>query len=154
MHTGVTAGKLEYKGIVSDRRELNRQIKADNELLRELKAQIKKLTSAVKEVIPAVAETLEKIREHMVTLQYHLLHNSAEIANTRKQFESASPIMAEYKSVKKQLKQKLETKQELLTQKKNTGFFNPGQRKKLDQQFTTLTEEIEELKNQKNLSDV
>ncbi|MCD7883794.1 MAG: MobA/MobL family protein, partial [Lachnospiraceae bacterium] len=81
IHEGVTAGKLEYKGIVSDRRELNRQIKADNELLRELKAQIKKLTNAVKEVIPAVAETLEKIREHMVTLQYHLLHNSAEIAN-------------------------------------------------------------------------
>ncbi|MCD8347553.1 MAG: MobA/MobL family protein [Lachnospiraceae bacterium] len=149
IHEGVTAGKLEYKGIVSDRRELNRQIKADNELLRELKAQIKKLTNAVKEVIPAVAETLEKIREHMVTLQYHLLHNSAEIANTRERFESASPIMAEYKSVKKQLRQKQETKQELLTQKENTGFFNSRQRKKLDQQITALTEEIEELKTRK-----
>ena len=40
IHEGVTAQALERKGIISDRCELNRQIKADNALLRELKKEL------------------------------------------------------------------------------------------------------------------
>ncbi len=47
---GCVARALE-KGIVSDRCELNRQIKAENRLLRELKAQFKKITEAVKNTL-------------------------------------------------------------------------------------------------------
>ena len=43
IHEGVVARALEKKGIISDRCELNRQIKADNALLRELKSLVKKL---------------------------------------------------------------------------------------------------------------
>ena len=49
IHEGVTAQALERKGIISDRCELNRQIRADNKLLRELKKQVQKLMKAVKE---------------------------------------------------------------------------------------------------------
>ena len=42
IHEGVVARALEKKGIASDRCELNRQIKADNALLRELKTTVKK----------------------------------------------------------------------------------------------------------------
>lgn len=38
IHEGVAARALEKKGIVSDRCEINRQIKADNAMLRELRA--------------------------------------------------------------------------------------------------------------------
>ena len=38
IHEGVVARALEKKGIISDRCELNRQIKVDNALLRELKS--------------------------------------------------------------------------------------------------------------------
>ena len=38
IHEGVAAQALERKGIISDRCEINRQIKADSALLRELKA--------------------------------------------------------------------------------------------------------------------
>ena len=38
VHEGVAARAMEKKGIVSDRCELNRQIKRDNALLRQLKA--------------------------------------------------------------------------------------------------------------------
>lgn len=48
IHEGVTAQALERKEIISDRCEINRQIKADNALLRELKAQVKKLIQAIK----------------------------------------------------------------------------------------------------------
>lgn len=52
IHEGVTARALEKKGIISDRCELNRQIKADNALLRELKTQIRKLMDAAKIQFP------------------------------------------------------------------------------------------------------
>lgn len=42
IHEGVVARALEKKGIISDRCEINRQIKADNALLRELKTTVKK----------------------------------------------------------------------------------------------------------------
>ena len=48
VHEGVIARALEAKGVVSDRCELNRQIKRDNALLREIKAQVRKLMQAVK----------------------------------------------------------------------------------------------------------
>ena len=44
----VTARILETKGIISDRCELNRQIKAENALLREMKATVKKMMQAEK----------------------------------------------------------------------------------------------------------
>ena len=40
IHEGVVARALEKKGIISDRCEINRQIKADNALLRELKKEL------------------------------------------------------------------------------------------------------------------
>ena len=57
IHEGVTARALERKGIIADRCELNRQIKADNALLRELKAAVRKLAQAVKNTLPAVSYT-------------------------------------------------------------------------------------------------
>ena len=41
VHEGVVARAMEKKGIISDRCELNRQIKTDNALLRELRGQVK-----------------------------------------------------------------------------------------------------------------
>ena len=46
--------------MISDRCELNRQIRSDNRLLGELKKQVAKLTKPIKESIPAIAEALEK----------------------------------------------------------------------------------------------
>ena len=42
------------------------QIRADNKMLRELKAQVAKLAQAVEKSIPIIAETLEAIRNHMI----------------------------------------------------------------------------------------
>ena len=60
VHEGVAARAMEKKGIISDRCELNRQIKADNALLRKLRGQVKKLAMAVKNTIPALAEAMEQ----------------------------------------------------------------------------------------------
>ena len=63
VHEGVAARAMEKKGIISDRCELNRQIKADNALLRKLRGQVKKLAMAVKNTIPALAEAMENLRK-------------------------------------------------------------------------------------------
>lgn len=55
--------------MIADRCEINRRVRADNRILRELKTQIKKLVQAVEKSIPVIAETLEAIRNHMI------LHN-------------------------------------------------------------------------------
>ena len=56
IHEGVTARALERKGMIADRCEINRQIRADNALLRELKAEIKKLAALVARTVPAISE--------------------------------------------------------------------------------------------------
>ena len=66
IHEGVTARILESKGIVSDRCELNRQIKADNALIRKLK----ELLSVVKDVLQVFAEKLESICDTLVETFY------------------------------------------------------------------------------------
>ncbi len=150
IHEGVTAQALERKGIISDRCELNRQIRADNRLFRELKAQVRKLTEAVANTIPAVAERLENIRAHMIISQYHLLHNSAEIKNISGRVDWNLPLVKEYKSVQTELKEKQSEKKKLEAEKSNTSIFSPVKHVQLKKQITTLTEDIEELKTRKN----
>ena len=72
VHEGVVARAMEKKGIISDRCELNRQIKADNALLRELRGQVKKLAQAVKNTSPALAEAMENLRKNLLLFCYQL----------------------------------------------------------------------------------
>ena len=72
IHEGVVARALEKKEIVSDRCELNRQIKADNDLLRELREQVKKLAQIVKATLPALAEAMENLRKNLLLFCYQL----------------------------------------------------------------------------------
>lgn len=81
IHEGVTARALERKGMIADRCEINRQIKADNALLRELKAQMKKMAQAVKKSFPAIAEAMETLRANMIVFWYQLRHISRVSTN-------------------------------------------------------------------------
>ena len=140
VHEGYHARKLESMGIVSDRCELNRQIRADNKLLRELKA--------VKENVPAIASALETLRDHMVLIQYQLIVNTSQQEAVAFQKKLLADILAEYKNVKSEIKAKTAEKKELIAEQKNCGihFIRAS---KLGEQIATLTEDIEELKFQK-----
>lgn len=148
VHEGYHARKLKSMGIVSDRCELNRQIKADNKLLREMKKQVQKLMKAVKENIPAIASVLETLRDHMVLLQYQLIVNASQQEAVTFQKNLLADILAEYKNVKAKIKAKTAEKKELIAEQKNCGihFIRAS---KLGEQIATLTEDIEELKFQK-----
>jgi hypothetical protein len=149
IHEGYIAQNMEKKGMIADRCEINRQIRADNRILRELKTQIKKLAQAVEKSIPVIAETLEEIRNHMIFTQYHLLHNEMQKEVIHDWMQHFRPILNQYDTIKKKLKAKVAEKKKLHVQKNKTSILNPFQHIKLNQQLTTITEEIEELNSAK-----
>ena len=149
IHEGYIAQNMEKKGMIADRCEINRQIRADNKMLRELKAKVVKLAEAVEKSIPIIAETLEAIRNHMIFTQYHLLHNEMQKEVIHDWMNHFNPILNKYNTVKKKLKAKVTERKELNVQKDKTSILNPIQHIKLNQQLTTITEEIEELKSRK-----
>ena len=149
IHEGYIAQNMEKKGMIADRCEINRQIRADNKMLRELKAKVAKLAEAVEKSVPIIAETLEAIRNHMIFTQYHLLHNEMQKEVIHDWMNHFNPILNKYNTVKKKLKAKVTERKELNVQKDKTSILNPIQHIKLNQQLTTITEEIEELKSRK-----
>ena len=149
IHEGYIAQNMEKKVMIADRCEINRRVRADNRILRELKTQIKKLVQAVEKSIPVIAETLEAIRNHMIFTQYHLLHNEMQKEVIHDWMQHFRPILNKYDTIKKKLKAKVTEKKELNVQKSKTSILNPFQHIKLNQQLTTVTEEIEELKSAK-----
>ena len=151
IHEGVAARAMEKKGIISDRCELNRQIKADNALLRELKSLVKKLMGAVKNTVPAIAEAMETIRQKMIVFRYQLLHIGSGKRQITDTLHAVQPDIKRYNDVVKQLKAKIKERRVLLDEKKNTPAIQVFRHRELAQKIAILTEDIEELKNEKVL---
>ena len=151
VHEGVAARALEQKGIVSDRCELNRQIKVDNALLRELKSLVKKLMDAVKNTVPAIAEAMETIRQKMIIFRYQLLHIRTGKRQITDTLHSVQPDIRQYEDIVKQLTAKIKERRVLLNEKKNTPAIQIFRHRELAQKIAGLTEDIEELKSEKVL---
>ena len=149
IHEGVIARALEKKGIVSDRCELNRQIKADNALLRELKAQMKKMAQAVKNSLPAIAEAMETLRANMIVFRYQLRHISRGKYKLSQYLDTAKPTLAEYLALVQKIKTAAKERKTMLTEKKEIPFWNASKHKELSAKIAKLTEDIEELKSEK-----
>ena len=149
IHEGVVARALEKKGVISDRCEINRQIKADNALLRELKSEVKKLMQAVKNTVPAIAEAMEKLRGNMLNFSYQLCHIGAGKHNIGKRIEAVKPELERYTGLVKQIKDKSKERKSLLAEKKATPLYQPKKLYDLTRRIAELTEELEELKSEK-----
>ena len=149
VHEGVTARALEAKGIVSDRCELNRQIKRDNALLRELKVQVKKLIQAVKNTIPALAEAMESVREKMIVFQYQLGYILMGKHRLTKSLDVMRPELEHYTQIAGRIKEKSKERNTLLSEKKATPALNILKHRDLSRRISELTEELEELRSEK-----
>ena len=151
IHEGVAAQALERRGIISDRCELNQQIKADNALLRELKAEIKKLADLVALTVPVVAEKLEKLRSKVLILCYQLSH----IRVGQKQYQETLNVyrsqMARYTGLVQQIKDKSKERKALLAEKKALPARKIFKHKELASKIAELTEDLEELRSEKAL---
>ena len=151
VHEGVVAQALERCGIISDRCELNRQIKADNDLLRELRAEVKKLTGLVIRAIPAVAERLEKLRGRVLIFCYQLSHIRAGRERYQDALNVYRPQMARYTGLVRQIKEMSNERKALLAEKKALPARKIFKHKELAARIAELTEDLEELRSEKAL---
>lgn len=151
IHEGVAARALEQKGIISDRCELNRQIRADNALLRELKSLVKKLMDAVKNTVPAIAEAMETVRQKMIIFRYQLLRIGAGKEKLTGTLQIVKPDFRKYESIMKQLKVKVRNRRTLLDEKKAAPAIQIFRQRELAQKIAALSEDIEKLKSEKAL---
>ena len=151
IHEGVTVQALERKGIVSDRCELNRQIRADNALLRELKAEIKKLAALVARTVPAIAEGLEKLRSRVLIFCYQLSHIRNGKSHIQKSLAVWKPELERYTGLVQQIKEKSKERKTLVAEKKALPIYHVKRHKALAVRIAELTEDLEELRSEKAL---
>lgn len=75
---------------MSDRCELNRQIRADNTLIRELKALIDKLMKAVKMTLTEIARAMEQARQDIIMFTYVCINLSNNFLECVSKFDPAA----------------------------------------------------------------
>ena len=151
IHEGVAAQALERKGIISDRCEINRQIRADNALLRKLKAEIKKLAALVVRTVPAIAEGLEKLRSRVLIFCYQLSHIRSGKSHIQKSLAVWKPELEHYTGLVQQIKEKSKERKALVAEKKELPIYHVKRHKALTVRIAELIEDLEELRSEKAL---
>ena len=150
IHEGVSARIIEQNGGISEKCEINRQIKADNKILREIKATIKKLIKTATHTVLGFANALEKLRGAMIHHRYVIKFTG--IWKSAKTFEVASLKIKvdDYLSVTEKLKTKIGERKKKQAEKDKTSPIKIFKHRELTQQINELSEQIEELKTEKN----
>ena len=151
IHEGVTARALERKGMIADRCEINRQIRADNALLRELKAEIKKLAALVARTVPAIAEGLEKLRSQVLIFCYQLSHIRSGKSHIQESLAVWRPELERYTGLVQQIKEKSKERKAQVAEKKELPIYHVKRHKALTVRIAELIEDLEELRSEKAL---
>ena len=149
IHEGVTARAMEQQGFIADRCELNRQIKADNKLLRELRSAFEKIAKAVKNTVPAIAEAMETLRRNMLIFRYQILHTKAKRSSIKNTLADVMPVLRQYSDLVGQIKTLSREQKGLLDEKKATSVLNILKQRELAKRIAQLLEDIEELHSEK-----
>ena len=149
IHEGVTARAMEQQGFIADRCELNRQIKADNKLLRELRSAFEKIAKAVKNTVLAIAEAMETLRRNMLIFRYQILHTKANRRSIKNTLADVVPILRQYSDLVGQIKTLSRERKGLLDEKKATSALNVLKQRELAKRIAQLSEDIEELHSEK-----
>ena len=70
IHEGVIAIAMKRKGYISERCEINRQIRKDNSFLRNIMNTIKYLIKTIFVIVGRIADEMEEVRVNMIALEY------------------------------------------------------------------------------------
>ena len=149
IHEGYVAQAMERRGLIADRCEINRQIKEDSDLLRELKAAFVKISQAVKNTVPTLAEAMESLREKVIVISYHILHTKIGKRNITDCVKELKANYECYKGIVKQISANKKEQKELQNQKKFTPVIKLITHRDLARRIAELTEKTEELKSEK-----
>ena len=150
IHEGVAARAMEAKGFISDRCELNRQIKSDNALLRVLRETVEKLTTAFENTAAGIAAGLEAARERIIISTYGIRHIINQQNKLFPSIERRIQLKQQYDDVRKSIRTKAKERKTLQAEKKALGPLHIKRHLELASSIAGLTEEVEELRSEKN----
>ena len=151
IHEGVTARVLESRGIVSDRCELNRQIRADNALIRKLKEFLATAKEAVTDLVQVFAEKLESIRDTLVETFYGQRQATAAHKYYWNQYAAATDRLDRLETLLPELKAKVSEQKRVHKELESTGKIHFKKRKELAERDAVLIEEVNELQNKRSM---
>lgn len=154
IHEGVSARIIEQCGGVSERCEMNRQIRRDNALLREIKEQIKKLSAVVvdkmKKSVSDFAHTLESLRNRFIFNRYEIAHNENISAELKQDNTTIDVTIQKYNGIVKQLNDSIVKLKKLKAEQKNLKPIHIFRHKELTEQIVQTEKEIKKLENLKS----
>lgn len=154
IHEGVSARIIEQRGGVSERCEMNRQIKADNALLLEIKEQIKKLSAIVvdkvKKSVLDFANTLENLRNRYIFNRYEITQNE-NISTELKQYNTTIDVTVQrYNGIVQQLDNKITELKKMKAEQKHLNPIHIFRHKELTEHIDKTEKEIKKLQNLKS----
>lgn len=154
IHEGVSAHIIEQRGGVSERCEMNRQIKADNALLLEIKEQIKKLSAIVvdkvKKSVLDFANTLENLRNRYIFNRYEITQNE-NISTELKQYNTTIDVTVQrYNGIVQQLDNKITELKKMKAEQKHLNPIHIFRHKELTEHIDKTEKEIKKLQNLKS----
>ncbi|MBR3742603.1 MAG: MobA/MobL family protein [Clostridia bacterium] len=150
IHEGTAAQILEKEGGISERCELNRQIRKDNALLRKLKEWVEKLMQAAKPTIEGIAREMETIRKNVIVFIYGKLHNRAKQDQDEAYIAWAKRLCDEYTLIRQRIKEKIKTRSRLQREKDALPIMSFLKRHTLSDEIDCLDSEIIDLQEQEN----
>ena len=149
IHEGYQARAMEKRGFISDRCEINRQIKADNALIRALKKQLQELAQMAGNAVTVIAEKLERLRGMLLLLFYQRNVNAERRDKTQKYVDFYAPLLKKWQAVKQKIRTKAKERKALLAEKDALSPLHFIQHQQLAASIANYTEDIEEAKSEK-----
>ena len=145
IHEGVTARIIEQRGGVSERCEMNRQIRKDNALLCKLKS----LVNSLENTAAKIAEKLESFRNNMIAAFYEIKHNKNTANEIQRNNRTIDIILREYNKVVKAIDETEASLSKLKSEKAELSPIHIFKHNTLSEQITKLETDIKKLKNRK-----
>ena len=148
IHEGVTAQALKRKGIISDRCEINRQIREQNKLISAIRDEITKLKNTIMTSVPALAKALETARKGILLLRYSWLYHTGAAKTLDARIQEIQPSYERFLEVRRFLREKSRQKKALTAELKAlspTSFLRRGDIKR---ELAAVTEDMGELKSE------
>ena len=148
IHEGAAAQALERKGIISDRCEINREIREQNKLIRAIRDEITKLKNTIMTSIPTLAKALETARKGILLLRYSWLYHTGAAENLENNIQLIRPDYERFLTIRKLLREKSKQKKTLSAELKTLSAASFLRRGELKRELAAITEDMEELKSE------
>ena len=148
IHEGVAAQALERKGIISDRCEINREIREQNKLIRAIRDEITKLKNTVMTSVPALAKALEAARKGILLLRYSWLYHTGAAKKLDTRIQEIQPSYERFLEVRRFLREKAKQKKALTVELKTLSATSFLRRGEIKRELAAVTEDMEELKSE------